>query len=92
MLQRQQIQRGRYILFHNEISEPCGDMSRDFLPRIKPMSKDDACIIGRITIPSKQKALILKEMRLLGIDRGMLFADSVDITCDEIKKKFFTRN
>ena len=55
------------------------------------MSKNDGCIIGRFTIPASQKATILEEMKILGIDRGMLFADSVDISCEEIKKEFFYR-
>lgn len=88
MLQRQQIQRGRYILFHNEISK-AEDCSPVFLSRIKPMDKDDKCIVGRFTIPGEKKMAILDEMKILGIDRGVLFADSVDISCEEIKKKFF---
>ncbi len=91
ILQRQQIQRGRYILFHNEISGTNGDASSGFYPRIMPMSKDDDCIIGRITIQAENKVKILQEMKILGIDRGMLFADSVDITCEEIKNDFFFR-
>ncbi len=87
--QRQQIQRGRYILFHNELSEAYGEVPPSFLSRIKPMSKDDDCIIGRITIQGENKQAILEEMKILGIDRGMLFADSVDILCDEKKRIFF---
>ncbi len=88
-LARQQIQRGRYLLFPNEISETQADTAGFFLSRIKPMNKDHECIIGRITIPAKNKRKILDEMKLLGIDKGILFADSVDISCNEIKKEFF---
>lgn len=91
MLQRQQIQRGRYILFHNELSEPYGELPPNFFSRIKPMAKNDESIIARITVPANKKAAILEEMKMLGIDRGMLFADSVDISCEEIKKDFFDR-
>ncbi len=89
MLQRQQIQRGRYILFHNELSESIGELPPCFLSRIKPMVKDDDSIIARISVPANKKVAILEEMKMLGIDRGMLFADSVDISCEEIKKDFF---
>ncbi len=90
-LPRQQIQRGRYILFHNSISELNNDSPAFFRSRIEPMSKEDDCIIGRITIPANNKKDILEEMRVLGIDRGILFADSVDISCEEIKKEYFYR-
>lgn len=91
MLQRQQIQRGRYILFHNEISVGYEDLPGTFISRIRPMPKDDESIIGRIIIPAECKMKILDEMRILGVDRGILFADSVDISCEEIKKDFFKR-
>ena len=89
-LDRQKIQRGRYILFPNKIENSTEEKPGWFVPRIDPMSKDDESIIGRITIPYSTKAKILAEMKILGIDRGMLFADSVDITCEEIKDTFFS--
>ena len=83
-LTRQQIQRGRYMLFPNVISE-----TGCFESIIEPMDKDHKCILGRIRIPASCKKTVLDEMKILGIDKGILFADSIDITCDEIKKEFF---
>jgi hypothetical protein len=88
-LTRQQIQRGRYLLFPNEILKTEYDAIGAFRPRIIPMSKEDESIIGRVIVSADKKKKILDEMRLLGIDRGMLFADSVDIVCGEIKKDYF---
>lgn len=79
------------MLFPNEISKPVEDLPGNFLSRIKPMDKDHKSIIGRIIIPANQKKTVLKEMKNLGIDKGILFADSIDITCDEIKKQFYYR-
>lgn len=90
-LVRQQIQRGRYMIFPNEISILTEGTSGNFLSRIKPMDKNHECILGRIIIPANYKKAVLEEMRILGVDKGMLFADSIDITCDEIKKEFFNR-
>ena len=81
-LTRQQIQRGRYLLFPNEIRTTEYDTIGAFLPRIKPLPKEDESIIGRVIVSADKKGEILNEMKLLGIDRGMLFADSVDIVCE----------
>ena len=89
-LARQQIQRGRYILFPNVISEGTENTAGCFASRIAPLSKDDDCILGRIHIPSECKRKVLNEMKVLGIDRGILFADSIDIGCEEIKNQFYS--
>ena len=91
-LRRQQIQKGRYILFHNKIKENEDEDSAMFFSKIEAMSKNDECVVGRIIVPARVKQTMLDEMRLLGIDRGILFADSVDIVCQEIKKKFYDTN
>ncbi len=87
---RQQIQSGRYLLFPNHIEEPEMNEEKFFYSRIDPIPKDSSCVIGRIVIPPEYKKKILDEMKLLGIERGMLFSDSIDITCEEITKKFFS--
>ncbi len=90
-LTRQQIQRGRYILFPNEIIDSETNPPGHFKSRIEPLAKDHECIIGQITIQADCKEAIIREMRVLGIDRGMLFADSIDISCEEIKKEFYNQ-
>lgn len=79
------------MLFPNEISVLVEGDSRNFLSRIKPMDKNHECILGRIIIPADCKKSVMNEMKMLGVDKGILFADSIDITCDEIKKEFFYR-
>ncbi len=91
-LKRQEIQRGRYILFPNAITHLSDDEKGSFEQRIRPLSKDHESIIGRIIVPASAKQTIINELRLLGIKRGTLFSDSVDIVCDEIKKDFFMRS
>ena len=91
-LKRQEVQRGRYLLFPNEIKHLGDDEKGYFSQRIQPLSKNDKTIIGRIIVPASAKQTIINELRLLGIKRGTLFSDSVDIVCDEIKKDYFMRS
>ena len=86
---RQQMQSGRYIIFHNKINHNTDGEPGTFSSRIEPMDKNDECIVDRIVILAKYKQLMLEEMDMLGINRGNLFADSIDIICQEIKGKFF---
>lgn len=84
---RQQIQRGRYILFPNRIAPYGSDMSC-FETVIDPISKDHDSICGRITVPKEAKEQILRELKLFGISKEILFADSVDTVCEEITSIF----
>ena len=86
---RQQYQKGRYLLFPNKREKVLDEGPEAFVSEIAPLPKDNECIIGKISIPAEYKNEILKEIKILGIDRKMLFADSIDITCEEIKKQFF---
>lgn len=85
---RQQMQRGRYILFPNKIS-PC-ELSNGYCfdTIIEPISKNHKDICGHYVIPKEFKGEIIQELRLFGISRETLFADSVDIVCEEIQKSF----
>ena len=91
-LKRQEVQRGRYLLFPNSITHLVDDERGSFEQRIRPLPKDHESIIGRIIVPASAKQIVLNELKLLGIKRGTLFSDSVDIVCDEIKKDFFMRS
>ena len=88
-LTRQLIQSGRYIIFPNKIEHVSDTEPGMFLSRIESIDKASDCVVGRMVIPSEKKDDLLKELRMLGIDKSVLFADSVDIVCEEIKKKYF---
>ena len=81
---RQQMQRGRYILFPNQI-EPYGTEDEFcFETIIKPIPKDHETIAGCITIPKECKKQFLTDLAVMGISREMLFADNIDIVCESI--------
>lgn len=85
---RQQIQRGRYILFPNRIA-PYGDSDmKCFETVIDPIPKDHECIAGVIDIPAQAKTNILRELQLFGISEETLFGDNIDIVCKNIKATF----
>lgn len=83
---RQKMQQGRYILFSNDAEWE--DEEVYTTPMISPISKDNKCIAGKITISAAAKKIILQELRMFGISRQTLFADSTDITCEEITQDF----
>ncbi len=85
---RQKMQSGRYILFPNKIASYGKSDKYCFETIIEPISKDHHSIHGRITIPKEVKIQILEELKLFGISREILFSDSVDVVCEEIKNKF----
>lgn len=85
---RQQVQRGRYILFPNRIA-PYGDSDmKCFETVIDPIPKDHECIAGVIDISAPAKTNILKELQLFGISEETLFGDNIDIVCKNIKATF----
>lgn len=86
---RQKMQSGRYILFPNRIA-PYGESSDQycFETVIDPIPKNHDSICGQIIIPKEVKGQILKELKLFGISREILFADSVDVVCEEIMNTF----
>ncbi len=85
---RQKMQCGRYILFPNRIA-PYGNSDKYcFETVIDPIQKDHGSICGQIIIPKEVKGQILKDLKLFGISREILFADSVDIVCEEIMNTF----
>lgn len=88
-LERQLIQQGRYILFPNDVEYYGSDSKPMFKSRIKALPKDHKCVVGRFEVLANKKQQILKEIKMLGVDKGMLFADSVDMVCSEIKEKYF---
>lgn len=81
---RQKMQCGRYILFPNKIAPNSSAGSRCFETVIEPIAKNHDAICGRVIIPKTAKNKILEELKLFGISREILFADSIDIVCQEI--------
>lgn len=84
---RQQVQSGRYILFPNKIKE-YADTGLCFEKMIEPIPKNHKDIVKIITIPKEIKNVLLKQLILMGISKGKLFCDSVDLVCEEIKDIF----
>lgn len=83
---RQQIQRGRYILFPNRIEDCIYDTKKKaFTSIIDPIEKDDSCIVKTFTIPASAKGKLLSELKWFGICREYLFPDSIDEVCQGIK-------
>lgn len=89
---RQQNQRGRYILFHNRIAVSNQDETKkQFSSIIDAIPKNNDCVKHIINIPAATKEGILHELKLFGICREYLFADSIDEMCKAIKEYSFER-
>ncbi len=84
---RQKNQSGRYMLFPNKINHQ--ETESYFASKIEALSKEHECIKLRIMVKADAKTEIMKDLRILGISRESLFADSMDIVCEEIKNRFF---
>lgn len=80
---RQNIQRGRYILFTDSYD---GDRRL-----IKPISKEHESIALRIVVPFEAKKQIRRDLRLLGVSKELLFLDNADMVCKEITDRFSER-
>ncbi len=81
---RQQVQRGRYILFPNKI-EPYGNGGKKaFTTVIDPIPKNHECIARRFHIPASLKKQILIDLKAFGISEEILFCDSTDMVCKGI--------
>ncbi len=83
---RQQVQRGRYILFPNKITDD--NLGKCFNSVIEAIPKNHSMIMGTITIPKEAKERLLAELTLCGISRDTLFCDSIDVVCSSILEKY----
>lgn len=77
---RQNIQRGRYILFT--------DSYIDGKKVIEPIPKDHENIVARVIVPADIKKQVRRDLRLLGISKELLFLDNTDMVCKEIAERF----
>lgn len=85
---RQQLQQGRFILFHNRIIDDYLDQNQKaFDTIIDPINKNDKCIKTRFTIKNESKKTILRDLQLCGISESTLFCDSIDMVCKGIVDK-----
>jgi len=82
---RQRVQRGRYILFHDEIVTRW-DGQKVFSRKINPICKDAKFILGKFIIPAENKKQFLSDLQICGIDEESLFCDSIDKVCENITK------
>lgn len=85
---RQQMQQGRYILFPNRIAPDDNSKVFYFHKVIDSIPKDHKQICGRIIIPHELKERIIHELRSFGVSKEILFADNIDIVCEEITNNF----
>lgn len=83
---RQQIQRGRYILFPNRIKMLNG--KKAFESVIDRIPKDHESVIGRMIILKEHKKKILSDLSVFGISEETLFYDNTDIVCKNIARQF----
>lgn len=83
---RQQMQRGRFMLFANRIVS--NDLGIRFETIIDALPKNHPMISGILTIPKECKKQIMSDLSLFGISRDALFCDNIDIVCDSIVSKF----
>ena len=87
---RQQIQCGRYILFHDTIDT--SDLEIPVFEKIiAPIPKDHENIVQRIRIPKGQKQKILLNLEAFGISEDKLFCDNTDIVCKNIVEELTPR-
>lgn len=92
MTQRQMIQSGKFLLFHNDYEIDNSSKKYYFTGEIKPLSKSDSSIIKCIfTIPKDVKENILAQLNNIGINEKWLFSDSVDIVCKNITNHYKNR-
>lgn len=80
--QRQKAQQGSFILFSNHIESSLE--APYFHKNIRPIAKDDSCIVGRFIIPAKCKKDISNQLAMVEISEASLFPDSIDKGCAEI--------
>lgn len=86
---RQQMQRGRYILFPNKIEKGFIDKSKDvFSPMLEPIPRNDKCIAEIYNIPNLKKDQILADLDTFGINEQVLFSDNIDIVCEGINNNY----
>ena len=80
--ERQRAQQSSFILFPNDIKEREGK-NPYFIENISPLDKENGVVAARFLIPAKSKRKLSKELEQAGISKSILFADSIDVICEE---------
>ena len=89
---RQQVQSGRYILFHNHINKSREIYPEDYFEwKIDAIPKDHTDIVFRLIIPQDIKKQLLIDLSILGIREDTLFCDNLDTVCKGILSSFMKR-
>ena len=83
---RQQMQRGRFMLFANRIET--NELDIRFETIIDALPKNHSMVSGVLTIPKESKKQILSDLALCGISKDTLFCDNIDIVCESIVNKY----
>lgn len=81
---RIRIQEGQFLLFANSAEYDDNMLPSEILSEIRPMEKTSRNIVQIFRIPANAKSKIIKGLLLLGITKGSLFHDSIDIVFEEI--------
>ena len=90
---RQKLQQGQFILFPNRIS-PEGNNGKGnmcFEKAIDAIPKDKEHIEKRFIISGSAKKEIKKKLKMLGISKATLFADNVDMVCEDLSESLQLR-
>lgn len=88
---RQKNQHGKYYLFPNKIIQAEPDGNSYISDGLVEMDKDDEMIIKRLIIPKEMKKEIVDKLRLFGISKEFLFADSIETVLESVKQKQVNR-
>jgi hypothetical protein len=83
---RQQMQRGRFMLFANRIET--NELDTRFETIIDALPQNHPMVSGILTIPKESKKQILSDLALCGISKDTLFCDNIDIVCESIVNKY----
>ncbi len=82
-LERQRLQQGLYLMIPNEVVVEEGKyIIKPNLPKLYVKDSN----IGHILIKADDKEKVLKELDLVGINKGFLFGDSIDQVCSQIRE------
>ena len=85
LTERQKNQHGKFLIFPNRIIGKKNSAKID--DDIEPLKYSSRCIIKKLTIPHKEKAAILDQLRRSGVTEDFLFADDVDKVNASIKRE-----
>lgn len=84
LIERQRLQQGVYLLVPNKVER---EGEHYYIKKDLPPLFHKDRNIGHYTINKDNKDKILNELDMIGINEGLLFADSIDRVCQSIKNR-----